>query len=155
MENAPAPEPPSAHACMLIRRPAAEVFDAFVDPAVTTRFWYTDSSGPMTPGAHLRWEWRTYGASAEIRVEEVDAPRLLRFTWGNYDQPTAVELRFTPRPGDTTFVEVAETGFRGSTAEALRWVGDTVGGFTTVLCSLKALLEHDLRLDAVPDHHPA
>ncbi|MBC7990984.1 MAG: polyketide cyclase, partial [Luteimonas sp.] len=26
---------------MLIRRPVAEVFEAFVDPAITSRFWFT------------------------------------------------------------------------------------------------------------------
>lgn len=30
-----------AKAEMLIRRPVAEVFAAFVDPAVTTRIWFT------------------------------------------------------------------------------------------------------------------
>ena len=30
---------------MLIRRSAHEVFDAFVDPAVTTKFWFTRSDG--------------------------------------------------------------------------------------------------------------
>jgi uncharacterized protein YndB with AHSA1/START domain len=35
----------SAKAEMLIRRPVAEVFEAFVDPAVTTRFWFTKSEG--------------------------------------------------------------------------------------------------------------
>ena len=29
------------------------------------------------------------------------------------------------------------------------------GGFTTVLCTLKALLEHDVDLTAVRDRHPA
>jgi uncharacterized protein YndB with AHSA1/START domain len=29
---------PTAKAQMLIRRPAAEVFEAFVDPAITTKF---------------------------------------------------------------------------------------------------------------------
>ena len=39
-----------ARAEMLIRRPAAEVFAAFVDPAVTTRIWFTKSSGRLEPG---------------------------------------------------------------------------------------------------------
>ncbi len=45
---------------MLIRRPPAEVFEAFVDPAVTTRFWFTHSTGKMTSGADLRWEWEMW-----------------------------------------------------------------------------------------------
>ena len=34
-----------AKAEMLIRKPVAEVFEAFVDPAITTQFWFTKSSG--------------------------------------------------------------------------------------------------------------
>ena len=32
---------------MLIRRPVAEVFEAFVDPAITTQFWFTHSTGRL------------------------------------------------------------------------------------------------------------
>jgi uncharacterized protein YndB with AHSA1/START domain len=52
---------PSVKVGMLIRRPPDEVFQAFVDPAVTTRFWFTRSSGKMTPGASIRWEWEVQG----------------------------------------------------------------------------------------------
>jgi uncharacterized protein YndB with AHSA1/START domain len=31
---------------MLIRGPARDVFAALTDPALTTRFWFTKSSGP-------------------------------------------------------------------------------------------------------------
>ena len=145
----------TASACMIVRRPAEEAFQAFADPAVTTRFWYSKSSGPMVPGAKLRWEWETYGASVDVRVEAVEEDRLIRFEWGNYELPTTVELRFTPRAANATFVEVTETGFTGSDEDVLRWVNDTVGGFSTALCAMKALLEHGIELNAVPDHHPA
>ncbi|MEV7543942.1 SRPBCC family protein [Streptomyces sp. NPDC089915] len=155
MQNLHLTEAPAAYACMLVRRPADEAFRAFADPALTSRFWYSASTGPMTAGAGLRWEWETYGVCIEVSVREVEAGRLIRFDWGDRERPTTVELRFTPRSADTTFVEVTETGFHGSGDEAVRWLNDTVGGFTTVLCSMKALLEHGVELGAVPDHHPA
>jgi hypothetical protein len=42
--------PPFGKAEMLIRKPAAEVFEAFVNPAITSRFWFTKSSGRLEPG---------------------------------------------------------------------------------------------------------
>lgn len=42
---------PVARAQVMIRRPAAEVFEAFVDPGVTTRFWFTKSSGRLEPAS--------------------------------------------------------------------------------------------------------
>ena len=41
---------PMAKTGMLIRKPVGQVFDAFVDPLVTTRFWFTKSSGRLEAG---------------------------------------------------------------------------------------------------------
>jgi uncharacterized protein YndB with AHSA1/START domain len=35
---------PFTKAEMLIRRPGAEVFEAFVNPAITSKFWFTNST---------------------------------------------------------------------------------------------------------------
>lgn len=42
---------------MLIRKPVAKVLSAFVDPATTTQFWFTKSSGRLEPGKNVRWDW--------------------------------------------------------------------------------------------------
>lgn len=36
---------PVAKAEMLIRKPVAEVFEAFVNPAITSKFWFTKEAG--------------------------------------------------------------------------------------------------------------
>ena len=50
-------EGPVAKAQMLIRRPVAEVFEAFIDPNVTSRFWFSKSSGRLVAGQRIRWDW--------------------------------------------------------------------------------------------------
>src|SRR5690349_10079850 len=102
---------PVASACMLIRRPAEDAFQAFADPTVTSRFWYSKSSGAMVPGAELRWEWDTYGASADVRVKEVEQNRLIRFEWGNYAQPTTVELDRKSTRLNSSHVEISYAVF--------------------------------------------
>ena len=42
---------PITNTAMLIRRPAGDVFEAFVDPDFTTKFWFTTSSGRVG-GSH-------------------------------------------------------------------------------------------------------
>lgn len=37
---------PVAKTGMLIRKPVAEVFEAFIDPNITTKFWFTRSERP-------------------------------------------------------------------------------------------------------------
>ncbi len=144
---------PPAKADILIRRPPGPVFQALTDPAITTRFWFTGSSGTMTPGAELRWDWEMHGLSTRVFVKEVDDNRRILFEWGD-DNPTSVELTFTPRGDDATFVQVTETGLSGSGDEIVARAMGSTAGFTKVLCALKALLEHDVVLTVVLDHDP-
>ncbi|MGV9383134.1 SRPBCC family protein [Nonomuraea sp. NPDC003707] len=144
---------PDVQTAMLIRRPPAEVFEAFADPEVTTRFWFTKSTGRMTPGAQLQGTWEMYGVSTNVLVKEVEEGSRILFQW-NDDHPLTVEFRFTPYGQDATFVEVTESWLTGSGDEIVAHVADSTGGFTIVLCAAKALLEQNIELNAVRDRHP-
>ena len=61
---------PVAKSEMLIRRPVSEVFEAFVNPAVTSRFWFTKGSGRLEAGKEVRWEWEMYNFSVQVRIVE-------------------------------------------------------------------------------------
>ena len=52
------------------------------------------------------------------------------------------------------YFEVTETGFGGDADELAAHAAYSTGGFTMVLCSLEALLEHDIGLGAVTDRLP-
>jgi uncharacterized protein YndB with AHSA1/START domain len=97
---------PSVNTGMLIRRCPPDAFEALADPAVTTRFWYTKSSGRMEQGAELTWEWEMYGVSGKVWVKEIKTDRRIRFAWEGYDpaNPTTVECLFVPCENDTTYV---------------------------------------------------
>jgi len=69
---------PVARATMLIRRPVEEVFNAFVDPTVTTRFWFSRSSGKLAPGKTVTWYWDQYGVSGEVTVSPTGVMEPLR-----------------------------------------------------------------------------
>ena len=42
---------------MLIRSPVNEVFEAFVDPAITSKFWFSRGSAKLEAGESVRWDW--------------------------------------------------------------------------------------------------
>lgn len=44
---------PFAKAEMLIRKPIAEVFEAFINPEITTKFWFTKSTGRLEAGKQV------------------------------------------------------------------------------------------------------
>lgn len=137
---------------MLIRKPVAEVFEAFVDPAITTKFWFTKSSGRLEPGKEIRWDWEMYGASAQVNVKEVERNTRILIEWD--DPPCPVEWLFTPRVDNTTVVSISTWGFSGSEDEVVANALDSMKGFTFVLAGLKALLEHNVVLSLVADYHP-
>jgi uncharacterized protein YndB with AHSA1/START domain len=145
---------PVAKTGMLIRRPVAEVFAAFVDPAITSRFWFTKGSGRLEPGARVRWEWEMHGASVQVDVKAVEPNARILVEWASEPTPTTVEWRFSPRPDGTTFVEIANAGFGGDGDAVAAQAIDATEGFTLVLAGLKALLEHDVRLNLVADRFP-
>jgi uncharacterized protein YndB with AHSA1/START domain len=147
---------PSVKVGMLMRTSAERAFEALRDPRVTTKFWYTNSTGEMSPGANLRWEWEMYGSSSDVHVDTVDENRRITFHWSGYDPqaPTVVEFRFEPRSIDSTYVEVIETGFSGDGDTLVDRVISSTQGFTFLLSSMKAYLEHGLILHITEDAHP-
>ena len=140
--------PPVVRAQMLIRRPAAAVFEAFVDPAVTSRFWFTRGSGRLEPGATVTWHWDMYGASAQVAVKAVEPNRRILVEW-----PSPVEWVFASR-GDATLVVITASGFAGTDDEQVAAALDSMGGFSFLLAGCKAYLEHGVELNLVRDHHP-
>ena len=145
-------KPPVARAGMLIRRPAAEVFETFVDPAVTRRFWFSKGSGRLEPGARVRWDWEMYGVGSAVMVKAIEPHARILIDWD--DPTTEVEWRFEPRGENRTFVTVRNWGFGGGDDAAVARALDSTGGFNLVLAAAKAWLEHGIELNVVRDHDP-
>lgn len=145
---------PVAKAEMLIRKPVAEVFQAFIDPAITTRFWFTKSSGKLEAGKQIRWEWEMYNASSEVNVKEIEPNKRIVIEWSSYGTPTTVEWVFTDRVDNTTFVSITNRGFVGVADSVVQQAISSTEGFTLVLAGLKALLEHNSNLNLVLDRLP-
>jgi len=150
METRP---PQFANIAMLVRKPVADVFQAFVDPAITTRFWFTHASGRLEPGASVRWEWSMYGHATQVKVKAIERDRRILIEWSGEHGFTTVEWTFIAREDGATFVAIAaELSGRGDAL--LEEAIGTTEGFTLVLAGLKALLEHDIELGLVADRFP-
>jgi len=140
-----------AKAEMLIRKPVEEVFEAFIDPEITTKFWFTKSSGKLEVGNQVRWDWEMYGVSAELDVKEVEENKRIFI---RFHDNTNVEWLFIRRSENETFVSITNSGFQGDRDSIVDQVIDSTGGYTMVLCGLKALLEHGISLNLVADKAP-
>jgi uncharacterized protein YndB with AHSA1/START domain len=139
---------------MLIRKPVADVFEAFMNPDITTKFWFNRSSGRLEAGRQLQWEWEMYGISIPVTAKVILPNKRIVIEWPGYGGTTTVEWIFAPQEDGTTFVSITNSGFTGDGDALVKQATDSTQGFTLVLAGLKALLEHDIRLNLVADRYP-
>jgi len=141
-----------AEAQMLIRKPAAEVFNAFIDPEVTKNFWFTKSSGKLELNKEVTWEWEMYKVSTKVLAREIIPGKKILYEWNN--PARTVEFIFQSINDHSTYVIVTECGFDQTGDELIAAIKGSTGGFTTVLDGLKAFLEHGMNLNLIADKFP-
>jgi len=77
---------------MLIRRPVAIVFAAFIDPAITKNFWFTKGSDKLEVGKTITWEWEMYNVSTKVVAKSIEENKKIIIDWD--EPPTTVEFIF-------------------------------------------------------------
>lgn len=137
---------------MLIRKPVQEVFNAFIDPKLSCKFWFSHSTGKLEQGKTVQWTWEKYQHQAEVVVLAVEQNKVIKILWGS--PRTAVDFIFEEIEPAQTYVKIRnfDLPFQGS--ELIAYIIDSTGGFTTVLDNLKAYLEHGIELNLVNDKFP-
>jgi uncharacterized protein YndB with AHSA1/START domain len=137
---------------MLIRRPCEEVYEAFINPEITSRFWFTHSSGRLDGEDEIIWKWGMYGVTTPVKVRYLHRNEKIIIDWG--DPAITVEWTFVSRSDDMTFVEIRSSGFAGNADESVAAAIDTADGFALVLSGAKLWLERGLLSDFIGDRHP-
>ena len=145
---------PVAKAEMQIRKPVADVFEAFIDPTITSKFWFTKGSARLEVGKQVQWDWEMYKFSVQVNVLEIEPNRRILVDWSAYGAPSTIEWTFTSLPDDTTFVSVINRGFNGEGEEVVNQAISATEGFSFVLAGAKAYLEHGIELNLVRDRFP-
>ena len=88
---------PTVAVQMLIRRGISEVFNAFIDPAITKEFWFTKASGKLEENKEIRWTWEMYNVSCKVIAKEIIPNQRIKFNW--FDDCL---LYTSPSPRDAT-----------------------------------------------------
>lgn len=65
-ESLPLTRGPIAKTAMLIRTPVGDVFEAILNPEVTTDFWFTKATGGLEVGKRVQWDWQMYNVSIDV-----------------------------------------------------------------------------------------
>ncbi|WP_139423567.1 SRPBCC family protein [Chryseobacterium mulctrae] len=136
---------------MLIRKPIQEVFEAFINPEITTNFWFTKSTGKLEEGKTIIWEWEMYNAKSEVKVLQIIQNQLIKTEWGLFSNNVDYEFKEMEKG---TLVIIKSYGYSEKGDELLSVINDNTGGFTTVLDGCKAYLEHGINLRLIEDKFP-
>ena len=132
-----------AQASMLIRRPVAEVFDAFVRPETITKFWLESTSGPLKKGARVKWHFMVPGATEDVTVTAFEDQRRIAFDWSGGN---SVKLVFEAQGNVAARITAEVSGLESEHAAV-----NATEGFSIVLCDLKTLLENGRSANLVRD----
>ena len=111
-------------------------------------------NGPLEAGKQVKWEWEMYGASTQVAVKLIEPNKRILIEWDGYSGRTLVEWKFAAQEDGTTFVSITESGWTGAGDDLVDYVSNSTQGFTWTLAGLKALLEHNVRLNLVADRFP-
>lgn len=145
---------PVAKTGMLIRKPVSKVFEAFINPEITTKFWFTKSSGILEVGEKITWTWEMYNVSSNVNVKEIEHNKRILVEWSGYGSPTLVEWNFISYEDKETYVSIIHSGFEGNGDKIVNNVLSSREGFAWVLAGLKAYLEHNIVLNLIGDAFP-
>jgi uncharacterized protein YndB with AHSA1/START domain len=145
---------PIAKAQLLMRKPVAQVFEALLDPAITSHFWFSKGSSRLEGGKRIRWDWEMYGHHTYVEVKSIEMNKRILIEWNGPDNPSLVEWTFEDKGSNTTFVVVRNWGFKGTADEVVAEAIDSTGGFTFLLAAMKVFLEHAIEPNFVVDHAP-
>ena len=74
-----------------IRRPVSVVFAAFVDAAITSRFWFSRGSGRLEGGKQVRWDWEMYSVGTTIDVKALEPDKCILIEWDGPEDPKALD----------------------------------------------------------------
>ncbi|MFD1552885.1 ATPase [Putridiphycobacter roseus] len=129
-------------ATLQIQKPIAEVFEGIVDPTKMTKYFISESSGPLETGGELLWKFAEFPDRYPITEIQLEKNRSISFVW---DPETVVNIVLEALPDKSTIVRVTENG-KDLNDENLKWLINNTGGWANFLACLKAYLEYGISL---------
>jgi uncharacterized protein YndB with AHSA1/START domain len=123
---------------MQIRKPAHDVYEAFVDPEKIGNFWFSTSSERWEGGRTVTLTYKEYNAELQMEILETIPDEKIVTRWGANGEGHIVTMTFTETDPATTTVEIIEGEFDESDVYQLL---DNKEGWVFMLTCLKGYLE--------------
>ena len=131
-----------SNASLQIQKPAADVFEAIVNPEIMTHYFISESSGRLQEGEEVTWKFPEFDEQFPVTDVKIETNRLVSFVW---DPETVVKITLEELPDHSTVVWVNE-GEKELNEENLKWALSNSGGWANFLACMKAYLEYGIEL---------
>lgn len=130
-----------------VQKPAADVFDAVVNPKRLSGYFTGSASGPLQEGKQVTWIFPEFPGEVPVSVRTVVPNQHIRLEWDGADEGynTQVDMKFETVEPSSTSIAISETGWRAN-EKGVESSYRNCGGWMHMLCCLKAFLEYDINL---------
>ena len=141
-----------------IARPVEQVYEAVVNPDQLSEYFTTGGArGRIEKGATVMWSYHDFPGEYPVQVIEALPNEKIVLDWqatdedgAAVDKPEAdykirVTMEFKSLEDSRTLVTISERGWRSDDA-GLKSSYGKCEGWTQMLCSLKAWIEHGINL---------
>jgi uncharacterized protein YndB with AHSA1/START domain len=129
-------------AVIQIQKPIEEVFLGIVNPGKMTKYFISESSGPLESGKEVIWKFPEFEDKFLVKEIKIVTNSSISFVW---DPETVVNITLEKLPDDSTIVRVNENGKELNEAN-LKWALENSGGWANFLACMKAYLEYGIQL---------
>lgn len=128
-----------------ISKPLPEVFKAFTDNEMITKYFVTSASAPIkSAGDKITWSWGEH--KTEITVTEFEENKKVAFTWPGFKVNYDINVTFIFEEVDgKTRVSVTEEGYKND-EDGINSSFMNNAGWKEMLLSLKAWVMHNVDL---------
>ncbi|NLC77472.1 MAG: hypothetical protein GX750_07610 [Clostridia bacterium] len=133
---------------MKIMRPVNELFEAFVDPAKISNFWFSSSSDRWEQGKTITLRYDEYDAQGEIKITEIETNKKIVFCSGANGEGNKVTISLKQLGDSESIIEINEEGFDEKDDNIIDQLLDNKEGWVYMLTCLKGYLEYGVNLRA-------
>jgi uncharacterized protein YndB with AHSA1/START domain len=128
-----------------VQKPAADVFEAIVDPVKMSNYFISKGSGMMESGKVIIWRFPEFDMEFPVRVDRIEKNKYISFYWEVDGIELHVEITLTIRPDKSTLVIITEKSRKADKA-GIKWLQGNTEGWANFLACLKAWLEYGINL---------
>lgn len=132
----------TSKALIQIQKPIEEVFEGIIKPEIMSKYFISESSGPLETGKEVFWKFPEFPDKYLVKNIKIETNKSVSFVW---DPETVVNIDLEAQADGSTLIKVTE-GTKELNEQNIAWLSENSGGWGNFLACMKAYLEYGIQL---------